>query len=144
MSLQTNKTLVVDIFPILSSALNDLQLGKIFLLFSQARNQKINVASWHRRYYTILNKILGLGFINTIFHYIRFFLFINRHTNLHLQVYTSTPDIAITVSFLDIVIVQYFSQRMGENIPPKMQNESVIASFCQEISPMVSCPFCDK
>ena len=33
---------------------------------------------------------------------------------------------------------------MGEKIPPKMLNESVIANFCSSIFPIVSCPFCEN
>ena len=33
---------------------------------------------------------------------------------------------------------------MGKKNPPKTRNESVVASFRLEISPMVSCPFREK
>ena len=55
-----------------------------------------------------------------------------------------TPDDIFTGNFLDIVSVQYFRQEMGKILPPKMQNDPVIAYVCLEISPMVSCPFREK
>ena len=48
-----------------------------------------------------------------------------------------TPDVALTGSFLDVVFGQYLRQEMGQKMPPKMLNESVIAFFDQKY-----CPWC--
>ena len=55
-----------------------------------------------------------------------------------------TPAVDFTGSFLDILIVQYVRQGLGKKLPPKMQNKFVFASFDSLISPIVSCPFCEK
>ena len=55
-----------------------------------------------------------------------------------------TPDDAFTGSFLDIVFGQYVRLGMRKKLPPKMRNKFVVAIFHLEISPMLSCPFCDK
>ena len=48
-----------------------------------------------------------------------------------------TPDVALAGSFLYIAFGQYFRRRMGEKLPPKMQNESFVDSFYWK-----SCPWC--
>ena len=40
-----------------------------------------------------------------------------------------TPYVALTGSFLDMIFHRYFRQGMGKKLPPKMWNESVVASF---------------
>ena len=54
------------------------------------------------------------------------------------------PDVASTVCFLDIVIVQCFRHGMGKKLPLKIQNDSIIASFCLAIWTMVSCTFHER
>ena len=51
------------------------------------------------------------------------------------------PYVVFTDSVLDITFGQYVRQGMGKKkIPPKTWDEFVVAIFCSEISPMVSCP----
>ena len=56
-----------EIVPHISSALRELNMGNILLLFSLALIKKCTVVIWHRHYYTFLNKLFGLGFIYTFF-----------------------------------------------------------------------------
>ena len=112
---QLTKNLADDIAPHISSALRDLHLGKLFLLFSQALIQKDTVASWHLHYHTFLNNLFGLGCIQIFFHGIIFSYSSTATRTLTFGYIKCTPDVAFTVSFLDIVFGQYFRQEMGKN-----------------------------
>ena len=56
----------------------------------------------------------------------------------------STPYVAFTGSFLDIVYCQHDKRGMGRKMPPRILNEFIVASFRSETSPMFSCPFREK
>ena len=73
-----------------------------------------------------------------IFHEIIIFLLFKRHRTPIFGLIKWNPDAAFADSFLGIVL------GMGGKMPPKTPNEFVVASFCSEISPMVSCPFHEK
>ena len=141
---QLTKNLVAEILPHMSSDLRDLYMGKILLLFSQSLIQKYTVASWHHHYYTLLNKLLGLRFIQNIFHDIIFHYYLTTIRTLIFGCIKWTPYVDFTVSFLDIVLGWYFRQGMGKTFTPKTRNESVIASSFFAISPMVSSLFHQK
>ena len=49
------------------TALRGLNLGRFLLLFSEALIKKCSVASWHRHYYTFLNKLFRLWYIYMFF-----------------------------------------------------------------------------
>ena len=55
----TNQNLSDDTVPHISSALGDLHLGDILLLFLWVTIQKYTVENWYRHYYTIWNKLFG-------------------------------------------------------------------------------------
>ena len=55
-----------------------------------------------------------------------------------------TPDVALTGSFLDILFGRYFRQGMGEKLPPKMWNDSVVAIFSLKYFPWCHVCFCEK
>ena len=119
MSIPTNKNLAAKIAPCISSALRDLKLGKILFLFSQALIQKFTVPSWHCHQYTILNKLLGLGFTQKFFHDIIFSYYLTATRTLNFGYIKWTPDVAFTGSLLDIVFGQYFRQEMGKKTTTK-------------------------
>ena len=83
MSEPTNKNIAAEIVPHLYYALRDPYLGRIVFLLDLI--QKYTVSSWHRHYYTIMNKIFGLGFIK-IFFMTEFLLLFKGHPNPHLWV----------------------------------------------------------
>ena len=114
-----------------------------FLLFSQALNQEFTVGSFHFHYYTFLNKLFGLGFIQMFFHD-KIFYFLTAVQTLTFGHIKLTPYVVITDIFLDIVFNQYLGKGWGKKLQPKTLNESIVASFRFLILPMVSCPFCDK
>ena len=64
---QLTKTLAADIAPHKYSALRNLYLGRILLLFSYALLKKCTVVSWHHHYYTFLNKLSRLNLIYIVF-----------------------------------------------------------------------------
>ena len=116
---QQTKTIAAGIVPHLSSALRDLQLGKVLLLFFQALIHKCTAASWHCHYYTILNKLLVLGYIYTFFHDIIFSYYLTAIQTLTFRYINWTPDVAFTGSFLNIVFGRNFWRGMGKKTATK-------------------------
>ena len=70
-----------------------------------------------------------------VFHDIIFSYYLTATQTLTFGNIKWTPDVAFTVSFIDIVFGRYFRQGMQEKLPLNIYNESIVAIFARKFCP---------